>query len=201
MDEATRAHVFDPFFTTKETGKGTGLGLSTAYGVVRQSGGHIWLYSEPGQGTTFKIYLPRVEEPAEPLGLQTETAVAKGGSETILVVEDDDPVRAAAARILVGVGYTVLEAPSGGEALAVAAAHQGDLHLLLTDVVMPGLAAPELAGRLAGEHPGLKVLFTSGYTSDVIARHGILEAGIEYLEKPFTRDRLLRRVREVLDRR
>ena len=200
MDEATRARVFEPFFTTKEVGKGTGLGLSTSYGVVRQSGGHIWLYSEPGRGTTFKIYLPQVEEPADPLGLKTEPAAAQGGSETILVVEDDEPVRAATARILSGAGYTVLEASSGKDALAVAAAHQGALHLLVTDVVMPGLAAPDLAGQLTGEHPGLKVLFTSGYTSDVIARHGLLESGTEFLEKPFARNSLLRRVREVLER-
>jgi GAF domain-containing protein/CheY-like chemotaxis protein len=201
MEPAVRDRIFEPFFTTKERGKGTGLGLSTVYGIIKQSEGGIYVYSEPGLGSTFKIFLPRVEE-ALPI---LETGDPRGGlprgSETVLLVEDEDEVRALAREILEESGYTVLEASRGSEALELSRAHDGKIDLLVTDVVMPAMSGPEVAERLAGTRPDTRVIFMSGYTDDAIAHHGTLAAGTAYLEKPFTPDDLARKVREVLERR
>jgi PAS domain S-box-containing protein len=200
MDAQSRARLFEPFFTTKEKGKGTGLGLSTVYGIVRQSGGEIRVYSEPGRGTTFKIRLPRV------FGMAATTVrppppppEAVGGCETVLVVEDEESLREVAQRTLTAAGYRVLAAGDGEEALGTAAGHAGEIHLLLADVVMPRLGGRALAERLAKLRPALKVLYTSGYTDNAIVHHGVLEPGMQFLAKPFTARVLLRRVREVLD--
>ncbi len=196
MDEATRARIFEPFFTTKE--RGTGLGLATVHGIVSQSGGTIWVYSESGRGTTFKLYLPRVEavpaEPAPPAPAREESR----GSEAILLVEDDDDVRAVTRETLEEHGYTVLDARGSEEALALASAVPRPIHLLVTDVVMPRMSGRELAAALGRERPGLKVLFVSGYAPEAVARHGILDAGAPFLSKPFTPEALLGRVRELL---
>jgi PAS domain S-box-containing protein len=201
MDEATRAHLFEPFYTTKEIGRGTGLGLATVYGVVKQSGGHIWVYSEPGHGSTFKIYLPTVAESPEPVVTAEQLAVreAAGGTETILLVEDEQIVRSLARRVLIQQGYTVLDAPAGPEALALSDAHTGEIHLLLTDVVMPGIGGRELARRFAARRPDAGVLYLSGYSDDAILRHGLLDPGTFFLQKPFTPQALTHKVREVLD--
>jgi signal transduction histidine kinase len=190
--------IFEPFFTTKPSGAGTGLGLATCYGIVRQAGGHIWAYSEPGRGTSFKVYLPRVEGEAA----QATTApapVAPRGSETILVVEDDPSVRVIAVRTLRALGFSVLEAASGPEALRLAAAHEAPIHLLLTDVVMPHMGGRELAARLRAARPDLKVLFTSGYTHNAIVHRGVLDPGLSFLPKPYVPHVLARRVRDTLD--
>ncbi len=201
MSEATQAHMFEPFFTTKEKGKGTGLGLATVYGIVKQSGGFIWVYSEVGHGTTFKLYLPRVQELAERASQPAQTpARAARGTETVLVVEDEAPVRSVARQVLERHGYTVLEAPSAEAALDIATRYSGAIHLLLTDVVMPGLNGRELATRLADLRPDARVIFMSGYTDDAVTRHGVLEPGSAYVQKPFTPDAIARKVREVLDR-
>jgi two-component system cell cycle sensor histidine kinase/response regulator CckA len=198
MDEATKARIFEPFFTTKEAGKGTGLGLATVYGIVNQSGGFIWVYSEPGNGTSFKIYLPRIDAPVE--GVKAAGGIsAPRGTETVLLVEDAAAVRAVAKQVLERQGYTVLEAPDGEVALHVAQKHRGPIHLLLTDVVMPVLSGRRLAEQLARVRPDMKVLYASGYTDDSVVRHGIIESGTAYLQKPFTPDSLARKVREVLD--
>jgi two-component system cell cycle sensor histidine kinase/response regulator CckA len=198
MDELTRARLFEPFFTTKEIGKGTGLGLATVYGIVKQANGFLRVDSEPGQGATFKIFLPLVDKVAEHDG-QPEPAPLKPGSETVLLAEDAAAVRVAARQILERHGYTVLEAPSGKDALNIAVKRQAPIHLLLTDVVMPEMSGRELAEQFAEFRPGAKVLYMSGYTDDAVVRHGILRDGIEYLQKPFSPDTLARRVREVLD--
>ena len=199
MDEATRARIFEPFYTTKEPGKGTGLGLSTVYGIVKQSGGFIWVESEPGQGTTFKIYLPHVADTGEPVTRVVETAQPSLGAETILLAEDEEPVRVLARRCLEGMGYRVLAASRADEAQQMAERHAGPIHLLLTDVVMPGGSGPELASRLAARHPEMRVLYMSGYTDDAIVHRGVIAPGIELLEKPFTPATLARKVRDVLD--
>jgi nitrogen-specific signal transduction histidine kinase/CheY-like chemotaxis protein len=198
MDEETQARIFEPFFTTKASGKGTGLGLSTVYGIVKQSGGNIWVYSEVGRGTTIKIYLPRESVSVlPPRQVRPETTDLQG-TETILLVEDEDPVRALAAKILRGLGYQVMEAKLGREAITIADAHDAGIDLLLTDVVMPGYSGADLARKLAESRPALKVLFMSGYTDEAIIHHGVLDANIAYLQKPFTPDVLAAKVREVL---
>jgi len=199
MDAKTQAHIFDPFFTTKEMGKGTGLGLATVYGVVKQSGGYIWAYSEPGKGTTFKTYLPLVEESPEPAGLRATTAKPSRGSETILLVEDEESLRVMTRTLLVQSGYHVLDADSGAQALEIAHRHEETIHLLLTDVVLPGMRGRELAERMVLFRPDLRVLLMSGYTDHAIAAQGVLDVGTFFLQRPFTRDALTREVRKVLD--
>jgi PAS domain S-box-containing protein len=198
MDAPTRARIFEPFFTTKEKSKGTGLGLSTVYGIVKQSGGYIWVYSEADHGTTFKVYLPRVDAPVEPQPPAREAATVTG-TETILLAEDDEMLRPLAKGLLGKLGYTVLEAENAEQALAVAGAHPGPIHLLVADVVMPGASGRELARRLEPTRPDTRVLYVSGYTDDAIVHHGMLEPGLNFLQKPFTPTALARKVREVLD--
>jgi len=200
MDEATKARIFEPFFTTKEPGKGTGLGLAVVHGIVKQNGAHIQVCSEVGSGTTFKIYLPHAGEPAvaaEPVSSQA----MPGGNETLLMAEDEDGVRVIVRYVLTSCGYNVLEARDGVEAMKVAEAHEGPIHLLVSDVVMPNLSGRELSERLTRVRPGLKVLFLSGYTDDAVVRHGVLESRVAFLQKPFTAAGLAQKVREVLDRR
>ena len=201
MPQELKEKVFEPFFTTKEKGKGTGLGLSMVYGIVKQIGGNIWVYSEPGHGTTFKIYLPKVEEELDTLHGRDETDYSPRGSETVLLVEDEQEVRLLAHRLLSQQGYRVLEATNGVEALHVAQEHGGEkIHLLLTDVVMPQMGGKELADQLKIFRPDIKVLYTSGYTDDAIVHHGVLEPGTHFLQKPFSLKTLSHKVREVLDR-
>ena len=200
MSPEVRERVFEPFFTTKEKGKGTGLGLSTVYGVVKQSGGYIWVYSEPGRGSTFKIYLPQVDEPLEE---EIRKKIVKGGlpggKETILVAEDEEEVRKLAVDILRKQGYRILEAPHGGDAFLICEQGKEPVDLLLTDVVMPGLNGPDLARRLKYFYPEMKVLFMSGYTDNTIFQQGVLDHGMFFLQKPFSVEGLVGKVREVLD--
>jgi two-component system, cell cycle sensor histidine kinase and response regulator CckA len=198
MDTETQAHIFEPFFTTKEKGKGTGLGLATVYGVVKQSGGYIWLYSEPGHGTAFKIYLPRIEEPVEAPRPARAPAHPPPGSETILLAEDEREVREVAREFLELSGYTVLEAGDGAEAIEIAMRHKGPIHLLMTDMVMPGMGGRELAERLETVRPEMKVIYMSGYTEYSTVRQGELERNAFMLTKPFTRTMLAQTVRNVL---
>ncbi len=200
MDAETQAHVFEPFFTTKEKGKGTGLGLATVYGVVKQSGGYVWVYSEPGRGTSFKIYLPRIEETAVPAlrDGKSEMQIPQRGSETILLVEDEKGVRELAREYLASSGYTVIEAEDGHTALELAAMHVGQIHLLLTDVVMPGISGRELAERVSQIRPGIKIIYMSGYTDQAVVHHGILQNDAVLLQKPFTLMTLAGKLREML---
>jgi len=200
MDGETKSRIFEPFFTTKEKGKGTGLGLATVYGVVKQSGGYIWVYSEPGQGTAFKIYLPRVSEAPEPTRPSPAPAAPPRGSETLLLVEDDEMVRHLTSRMLRNRGYTVLAASDGTDALRQLESNPRRIDLLITDVVMPRMSGREVAQRVVALQPHVKVLYLSGYTDDAIVRHGMLEPGIAFLQKPFSADVLARKVREVLER-
>jgi len=199
MDVTTQAHIFEPFFTTKTMGQGTGLGLATVYGIVKQSGGHIWVYSEPGQGTTFKIYLPRVAETVSPIEPKTFAATQLRGSETIMVVEDDNTLREVIARGLKKFGYKVLAAANGGEALLLCEKRKGPIQLLLTDVVLPQMGGRELAERLVDLCPDLKVLYMSGYTENAIVHHGVLDENVGFLQKPFKVNAMVQKIREVLD--
>jgi PAS domain S-box-containing protein len=198
MDAETQSHMFEPFFTTKEQGKGTGLGLATCFGIIKQHGGYIWVYSEVGHGTTIKIYLPRVYEAAE-VRQPVDEQVVPGGTETVLLVEDELAVRVFAARVLREAGYTVVEASNGAEALHVVQEYSGMIHLLLTDVVLPQMGGKALATRLVAQSPSLKVLFMSGYADDAIVHHGRLETGLAFLHKPFSPAAVLRKVRETVD--
>jgi hypothetical protein len=199
MDAATQARIFEPFFTTKAHGKGTGLGLATVYGIVKQSGGHIAVYSELGHGTSFKIYLPRLDDSAEPPRKPADPAAPLGGTETILLVEDERALRDLTSRILEPKGYTVLTAVDGEAAQAIVMSHPGPIHLVLTDVVLPGMSGSEVAAWIVRQRPGIQVLYMSGYTDDAIVHHGVLEAGMHFIEKPFTGLGLARKVRQLLD--
>lgn len=200
MTPEVKKKVFEPFFTTKEMGKGTGLGLSMVYGIVKQSGGHVWVYSEEGYGTTCKIYLPRQETQADPVLRQEEVVQLARRTETVLLVEDEPSVRSLSASVLRDQGYQVLEAGNGLEALHLAREKEVNrINLLLTDVIMPKMSGRELADTLIGLHPEMKVLFTSGYTDDVIAHHGVLEPDTAFLQKPFTPISLARKVQEVFE--
>jgi PAS domain S-box-containing protein len=198
MNEEVKTHLFEPFFTTKERGKGTGLGLATVFGIVKQNGGHVRVYSEVGQGTTFKIYLPRVAENV-PTPLRLPQPAAARGMETLLIVEDELPVRELTRDILLDHGYRVLAAGDGVEALRIAGEHEGPIHLLLTDVVMPRMSGRELANQLRDRRPETRVLFTSGYTDNAVVHHGVLVEGVHFLSKPFELEALVQKVREVLD--
>jgi two-component system, cell cycle sensor histidine kinase and response regulator CckA len=198
MDEETIRHLFEPFFTTKPVGQGSGLGLAMVYGIVKQSGGYIWAYSEPGRGSTLKLYFPAVPAAPLPAAPAPESrAVAPGGA-TILVVEDDPVVRAMARRALSEAGYTVLEAGNGREALDVAAV-ESSLDVVLTDLAMPGIGGRELARRLREQRPDLPIVYMSGYTDDEVIRRGLLDSGVPFLEKPMSPETLLGKIRQVLD--
>jgi len=197
MDAETRRRIFEPFFTTKQKGKGTGLGLATVYGSVKQLGGDIWVYSEPGRGTTFKLYFPRVTEvAASPMNDAEGEDVPS--TETILVVEDEAAVRELTVKMLRKLGHTVLAAADGPEAIEIAKSYVGPIALLLTDVVMPSMSGRQVADELLKLRPELKVLYLSGYTDNTVVHHGVLEVGVEFLPKPFSREGLARKIREVL---
>jgi PAS domain S-box-containing protein len=199
MDLQTQARIFDPFFTTKELGKGTGLGLATVYGIVKQTGGYIWVYSEIGQGTVFRVYLPRTDKAAQPAEREQTELQELQGSETILVAEDSESLREMAQEYLESMGYNVIAAASGEKALQWAKEFDGPIHLLLTDVVMPEMSGPELANQLASLRPGMKIIFTSGYTDDAIARQGILDPEVAFIQKPYRPRALAKKIRQVLN--
>lgn len=199
MDLKTQARIFDPFFTTKELGKGTGLGLATVYGIVKQTGGYIWVYSEAGQGTIFRVYLPRTGEAVQTVEREPAEMQVLEGSETILLAEDSESLREMAQEYLESIGYTVLAAVSGEKALQWAKDFQGPIHLLLTDVVMPQMSGPELANQLAALRPGVKIIFTSGYADDAIARQGVLDPHVAFIQKPYRPKALAKKIRQVLN--
>jgi two-component system, cell cycle sensor histidine kinase and response regulator CckA len=199
MDEETQKHIFEPFFTTKPTGMGTGLGLSTVYGVVKQSGGHVTVWSKIGQGTDFTIYLPQIDSEPDPIPQPVAPSELPTGTETVLVVDDDENIRTLVSETLEECGYTVLRAQHGGEALLICQKHRGEIHLMLSDVVMPQIGGRVLAEKLVLLYPNIKMLFMSGYTDDILVRHIVLDANPLFLEKPFTMQALACKVREVLD--
>jgi PAS domain S-box-containing protein len=199
MSPETQARIFEPFYTTKEVGKGTGLGLSMVYGIVKQSGGYIWVYSEPDQGTTFKIYLPRVDQPVERSGTEKPPSNVLRGTETILLVEDDPQLRALSSSVLSHCGYKVLTAGSPEEGLSICRTNHSDIRLLVTDVVMPRMNGRQLAEQILQVCPKVRVLYISGYTDNAIVHYGVLDAGLWFLAKPFTLSALVAKVREVLD--
>jgi two-component system cell cycle sensor histidine kinase/response regulator CckA len=199
MDAETQTHIFEPFFTTKEPGKGTGLGLFTVYGIVNQNGGHMQVESTPGIGTTFTIHLPRVDAPIKEIKIEPSPKLAPHADETILLVEDEEVVRDLVGQVLQTTGYAVLEATSGEQALQMSSAHQGPIHLLLADVVLPGLSGPEVAAQLVSTRPEMQVIYMSGYAPEIIIRYGISEKHRLFLQKPFTPATLLAHVREALD--
>ena len=202
IPDEVKAHIFDPFFTTKEVGRGTGLGLSTCYGIVEQNGGQIHVDSEPGEGATFKILLPRVQGAVESASSHNDHGIVYGGAETVLLVEDDLSVKTAVAEMLSDSGYSVLEAANGVEAIGVALDWVGkEIHLLLTDMVMPLMGGKELARRFIALHPEASVIYTSGYMDDATLRQGIMEHDTEFIQKPLTPAVLMRKIREVLDKR
>jgi CheY-like chemotaxis protein len=198
MDDATKARLFEPFFTTKSTGKGTGLGLSTVFGIVKQSGGSVEVYSEPGRGTSVKIYLPRIDQPASLETVQARRKVGRG-SETVLLVEDDEMVRTLVRETLEREGYKILDAPGPIEARRLSDQHKEPVHLLITDVVMPKISGRELAQQLTRHRPNMKVLYMSGYTDNAVVNSGILKKEVAFLQKPFTPAALTEKVREVLE--
>jgi CheY-like chemotaxis protein len=200
MDVQTQARIFEPFFTTKEAGKGTGLGLSTVYGIIQQSGGTIWVYSEVGRGTTFKVYLPRVGYDPQRYQRSTTPSDVARGTETVLLTEDDDMVRALASRVLSTYGYRVLEAASGGTAILICERTSEPIHLLISDIVMPEINGRDLADRLGKLRPGMKVLFMSGYSDKAIVHQQVLDEKTPFIQKPFAPQALLNKVREVLDK-
>ena len=199
MDSETMSRIFEPFFTTKEPGKGTGLGLSTVYGIVKQSAGNISVYSEVGRGSTFKVYLPRVQDPAETAGTVASAPQPAQGKETVLLVEDEAPLRSLVRDTLQSSGYKVLEAEDAEHALAILEGYPNPIDMVLTDVVMPQLSGKELAQRSSLLHPETRVLYISGYMEDAGARHGVPDRSTFFLQKPFTAKTLVKKVREVLD--
>src|SRR5208337_4813519 len=199
MTADTQAHIFEPFFTTKEVGKGTGLGLSTVYGIVKMSGGYIWVYSEPDRGTTFKIYFPRVDQPAEGVRAERQLPSMRRGTETILLVEDNEQVRQLTSEVLADSGYKMLLAASPEEALTLCRGNHPDIQLLVTDVILPGMNGPQLAAQVKQISPGTRVLYVSGYTSNAIVHYGVLDPGLWFLAKPFSLSELVAKVRQVLD--
>ncbi|MGC2474480.1 MAG: ATP-binding protein, partial [Candidatus Sulfotelmatobacter sp.] len=199
MSPETLTRIFEPFYTTKEVGKGTGLGLSMVYGIVKQSGGYVWVYSEPNQGTTFKIYLPRVDQPVEDMAPDKQPVNVMRGTETILLVEDDPQLRQLSSSVLSHCGYNILTASTPEEGLAICEVNHNDIRLLVTDVVMPRINGRQLAQRVARMRPKIRVLYISGYTDNAIVHYGVLDPGLWFLPKPFTISSLVAKVREVLD--
>jgi CheY-like chemotaxis protein len=200
MTPEVRERIFEPFFTTKEKSEGTGLGLATTYGIVKQIGGNIWVYSEQGKGSTFKIYLPRVNKPLEEVRKEVLKGGVPRGNETILIVEDEEEVLKLAAKILERQGYKILQTSNGSEALVACEKHKSPIHLVLADVVMPGMGGSELVKLLEPLYPEIKILYMSGYTDNAIVCHGLLQKGVNYIQKPFTMEALVRKVRVVLDK-
>jgi CheY-like chemotaxis protein len=198
MDKATQARIFEPFFTTKAMGKGTGLGLSMVYGVVKQHCGSIWVYSEPGEGTTFKIYLPSVKEAIIPHEKHIDKRIPSAQAETVLVVEDEPSLRKLACQVLMRNGYTVLESKDVSDAVTIASHHTEPIHLLLTDVIMPTMKGTGVYRKVSEFHPQVRVLYMSGYTANVIAHHGVLDEGVHFLQKPFSAESLLEKVHNTL---